>query len=110
MLKDAALVERLFGGTSPAREVLIVVKQLKQVQLQDVFNILFSIPDLSLLLWITILRKFISVSHLQYGSFSKSSQLQIIRIFEHLIKYTCTEYFSLPTRIANIFSSRYFCH
>ena len=35
-----------FGGVSPASEVLLVVKQPKQVQLQDVFNILLSISDL----------------------------------------------------------------
>ena len=36
----------LFGKNSPSGEVLLVVKNPKQVQLQDLFNILLSIPDL----------------------------------------------------------------
>ena len=35
-----------FGRTSPASEILLVLKQPKQVQLQDLFNILFSISNL----------------------------------------------------------------
>ena len=35
-----------FGGASPASEALLVVKQPKQFQLQDVFNIFLSISDL----------------------------------------------------------------
>ena len=35
-----------FGGASPASEALLVVKQPKQVQLRDVFNIFLSISDL----------------------------------------------------------------
>ena len=91
-----------FGRTSPACEILLVVKTPKQVQLQDLFNILIRFLIFFILLSITLLRMFFSIIPRQCTSYKTPFlQLLFISIFQRVIRFTYTDYISLTMKGSN---------